>query len=134
MDQVHLDFDSYSERYPSQLSGGERQRAAIARALVHEPELLILDEPTSMIDQAVRREITDLLCSLAKNQARSFLMVTHDISVSAKICDRLIVMEHGRVVETGMTEALMSHPQTELSRQLTLVSKDIKTYWDEQQH
>lgn len=133
MAQVRLDYDTYASRLPFQLSGGERQRVSIARALVHDPNLLILDEPTSMIDQAVRREITELLSSLSKHRARSFLMVTHDIAVSAAICDRLIVMERGHVVETGATAEVMAHPRAELTRRLILVSQDIKRYWDEMQ-
>lgn len=134
MEQVHLDFDTYASRLPSQLSGGERQRVSIARALVHGPDLLILDEPTSMIDQAVRQEITVLLSNLSKHQARSFLMVTHDIAVSVSICDSLIVMEHGHMVETGKTAEVMAHPQAELTRRLILVSQDIKRYWNEMQN
>ena len=130
--QVHLDYDAFASRFPSQLSGGERQRVSIARALVHDPNLLILDEPTSMIDQAVRREITALLSNLSKHRARSFLMVTHDIAVSAAICDNLIVMERGRVVDAGATAEIMAHPQAELTRRLIMVSRDIKGYWDEQ--
>ena len=131
MMQVYLDYDTYASRFPSQLSGGERQRAAIARALVHDPDLLILDEPTSMIDQAVRQEITILLTNLSKHRARSFLMVTHDIAVSVAICDRLIVMEDGHVVETDTTAEVIAHPKAELTQRLMLVSQDIKRYWDE---
>ena len=132
MAQVHLDYESYRDRFPSQLSGGERQRVSIARALVHQPDLLILDEPTSMIDQAVRQEITVLLRGLAMNEQRSFLMVTHDIGVSLSVCERLIVMDQGRIIEEGNTEAVLNAPKVELTKRLMLASKDIRSYWSAQ--
>ena len=74
------------------------------------------------------------MINLSKNLSRSFLMVTHDISVSAMICDRLIVMDRGRVIETGATKAVISHPQAELTKRLVLVSRDIEAYWENPQH
>jgi ABC-type glutathione transport system ATPase component len=130
MEQVHLDYEGYKGRLPSQLSGGERQRVSIARALVHQPDLLILDEPTSMIDQEVRREIVSLLRSLAVHEQRALLMVTHDIVISVGICERLLVMEQGRVVEEGRTEEILKAPKADLTRRLTLASQDIRAYWD----
>jgi ABC-type glutathione transport system ATPase component len=130
MEQVHLDYEGYKGRLPSQLSGGERQRVSIARALVHQPDLLILDEPTSMIDQEVRREIVSLLRSLAVHEQRALLMVTHDIVISVGICERLLVMEQGRVVEEGRTEEILKAPKADLTRRLTLASRDIRAYWD----
>ena len=131
MGQVHLDVDTYQDRLPGQLSGGERQRVAIARALILEPDLLILDEPTSMLDEGVKGEIMALLADLAVSERRSFLMVTHDIAMSAALCQRLAVMEAGRIVEEGRAAEVLSHPRTDLARRLVLAATDLRRYWAE---
>ena len=129
MADVRLDYDVYGSRLPSALSGGERQRVAIARAMVLEPDLLILDEPTSMLDQAVKEEIGQLLADLAADRQRSFLMVTHDILLAADICQRLVVLEHGAIIEEGPARDLLQHPRTALAQKLVLAATDLPGYW-----
>ena len=129
MGHAQLDYDTYQSRLPSRLSGGERQRVAIARALVLRPELLVLDEPTSMLDQAVKGEIIALLSQIAQAPDRSFLMVTHDVAVSAAVCSRLVVMEAGRIIEEGAAQAVLRHPRTPLARRLVLAATDLAGYW-----
>lgn len=126
---VHLDADVYSNRLPSQLSGGERQRVSIARALILEPDILILDEPTSMLDQEVKESITHLIKEIAQNGKFGFLMVTHDIAMSAKICERLLVMSNGKIVEEGKTEQIMNFPENQVTKSLIEVATDIKKFW-----
>ncbi len=98
LDEVGLGT-SFRFRYPHQLSGGQRQRIAIARALILEPQILLLDEPTSALDASVQAEMLNLLEDLRRRRGLTFIMVSHDLAVITHMCERLMVMQRGQTVE-----------------------------------
>lgn len=104
--------------YPHELSGGERQRVMIAMALINEPELLIADEPTTALDVSVQAQILDLLKQLQQEMGMAMLFITHDLSIVKRIADRVAVMQHGRLVETGQCQQIFNQPQDAYTRKL----------------
>ncbi len=114
---VGLDAEM-ANRYPHEFSGGQRQRIALARALVHRPRLLVGDEPLSALDVTVRAQILDLLRELRVSQHLTLVMVSHDIGVVQNLCDEVIVMKDGRIVEEGPTEKVLLAPQVAYTRRL----------------
>ena len=100
-------------RYPHQLSGGQRQRVAIARAIILEPEVLLLDEPTSALDASIQAEVLNLLDRLRGERGLTYVLVSHDLAVVAHMCERLLVMQHGRAVEEMTRESLRAQAATQ---------------------
>ncbi|GAA1648220.1 ABC transporter ATP-binding protein [Microbacterium flavum] len=107
-----------ANRYPHEFSGGQRQRIALARALVHRPRLLVGDEPLSALDVTVRAQILELLRELRAAQNLTLVMVSHDIGIVQNLCDEVIVMKDGRIVEEGPTEKVLLAPQVAYTRRL----------------
>ncbi|MFT3798523.1 ABC transporter ATP-binding protein [Microbacterium sp.] len=105
-------------RYPHEFSGGQRQRIALARAIVHRPRLLVGDEPLSALDVTVRAQILDLLRELRTAQRLTLVMVSHDIGVVQNLCDEVVVMKDGRIVEEEPTEKVLLEPQVAYTRRL----------------
>ncbi len=97
--------------YPHQLSGGQRQRVMIAIALANKPDILIADEPTTALDVTIQSQILDLLAELKSSEGMGLLFITHDLSIVRRIADRVCVMQHGQIVETGPTAELFANPQ-----------------------
>jgi ABC-type glutathione transport system ATPase component len=109
-------------RRPATLSGGQAQRVAIARALVSDPELLLLDEATSALDVLVAGRILHLLAELQRSRRLAILLITHDLAVARHLCHRIAVLDHGRIVEEGPTEAVIANPAHEVTRRLVAAS------------
>jgi len=105
-------------RYPAALSGGERQRVAIARALAPGPELLILDEPVSSLDAPVALQVINLLQELRRRLELTVVLVTHDVHVVRELCDRVVVMKAGKIVEEGETSRVLDNPEHGYTKQL----------------
>lgn len=117
MDLVGLSPDAL-DRYPHQFSGGQRQRICIARALMVKPDVLIADEAVSALDVSVQAQVLDLLDDIRDRYNLAMLFITHDLRVAAQICDRLIVMQNGAVVEQGPTSAVYADPTHDYTRLL----------------
>ncbi|MFN3398386.1 MAG: ABC transporter ATP-binding protein [Sulfurimicrobium sp.] len=109
-------------RYPHEFSGGQRQRIAIARVAVLEPKLILLDEPTSALDVSVQKQVLELLRRLQQKHGMSYLFITHDLRVIRAMAHRMIVMQGGRIVEAGETEALFAEPKQDYTRTLLRAS------------
>lgn len=110
--------ERFLDRRPGELSGGQRQRVAIAAALVTDPDIVLADEPISMLDVSVRAEILNLLVRLRDRRGVAVLMVTHDLPTAAAVADRIAVMQQGRLVEVGATSEVIAAPQHEYTRAL----------------
>ena len=110
--------ESALERYPHQFSGGQRQRICIARALMMEPELLVADEAVSALDVSVQAQVLRLFEEIRARLNLAMLFITHDLRVASQVCDQLVVMSQGRVVESGPAHRVFSAPQHEYTRAL----------------
>ncbi|AJE39163.1 ABC transporter ATP-binding protein [Streptomyces nodosus] len=117
LEQVGLPADA-AERYPHEFSGGQRQRIAIARATVCRPRVLLADEPVSALDVTTRVKVVELLAELKQEQGLTLVMVSHDLSVVASLCERTAVLERGHVVEQGTTAQVLGDPGHPYTRRL----------------
>ena len=110
--------EEFLYKFPHEMSGGERQRIALARALLVQPQLIIADEPTSMLDMSIRMEILDLLKSLQVKKGISILFITHDIASACYLSNRLIVLKNGKIVDSGVSSEIINNPKDKYSKLL----------------
>jgi peptide/nickel transport system ATP-binding protein len=108
----------FLNRYPHQLSGGQRQRVAIARAMVLEPEVVVADEPTSMLDASIAIQIFRILADIQNRRRMTWVLITHSLAAAHYMCDRLAVIYHGRIVETGPARSVIGTPRHPYTRAL----------------
>ena len=106
------------DRFPHQLSGGQKARVGIARAIASRPDLIILDEPTAALDVSVQAVVLNLLRQLKETLGMRYLFVSHDLNVVRLLCDRIIVMRSGRIIEEGLCEQVLSEPRGAYTREL----------------
>jgi oligopeptide/dipeptide ABC transporter ATP-binding protein len=116
--------EEFIGRYPHELSGGQRQRVAIARALAVSPDLLVADEPTSMLDVSIRMGVLNILSSLKREQGLAILLITHDLASARYLADRILVLYRGRLVEDGPSEEIVGSPAHPYTRALLAAIAD----------
>ena len=117
LDLVGL-LPEHADRYPHEFSGGQRQRIGIARAVIMQPELIIADEPVSALDVTIQRQILELMRTVRDELGISFLFISHDLNVVYQLCDRVMVMKDGRIVEENTVQELFDHPREAYTREL----------------
>ncbi|MBR2402833.1 MAG: ABC transporter ATP-binding protein, partial [Lachnospiraceae bacterium] len=110
--------ESYYDRKPSQLSGGQRQRVSIGQALITKPGFIVADEPVSALDVTIQAQIMELMQQFQEEMQLSYLFISHDINVIYRMCDRVMVMKDGKIIEIGETEEVFNRPKEEYTKTL----------------
>jgi peptide/nickel transport system ATP-binding protein len=126
---VNIEPREIDGKYPFELSGGQMQRMLLARIFIIRPEVLIADEPTSMVDACSRASILDYLMKLKREHRMTIVLVTHDLGLACYVSDTLFIMHQGQVVERGAPERVMGAPESEVTRQLLDDIPDVRRDW-----
>jgi len=129
LERVRLDPDAVMDRRPHELSGGQRQRVAIARALASRPALLVADEPVSMLDVSIRLGVLNLLADLQREEGLGVLYITHDLATARHFSDEIMVLNQGRVVESGPADDVILRPRDPYTRELRAASPDPEEFF-----
>ena len=127
MKEVELpDPERLYRKYPHELSGGMRQRVMIAAAMICNPRILIADEPTTALDVTIQAQIVELLKRMNREKHTSILFISHDLSLVKQLCERVLVMKGGYIVETGLTQEVFAHPKEEYTQRLIAAIPKVK--------
>ncbi|MDR1212438.1 MAG: dipeptide ABC transporter ATP-binding protein [Spirochaetaceae bacterium] len=118
LEEVGMGGESFLDRYPNEFSGGQRQRIALARSLILEPEILVLDEPTSSLDRTIQFQVVKLLRELQETRNLSYVFISHDLRLVRSLCADIIIMKAGRIVEAGPTAEILENPKEDYTREL----------------
>jgi ABC-type microcin C transport system duplicated ATPase subunit YejF len=110
--------EDFLERYPNEFSGGQRQRIALARSLALEPDILVLDEPTSSLDRTIQFQVVKLLKELQEKRGLSYIFISHDLRIIRSLCHDILVMRNGKVVEAGNAAELLRNPREAYTQEL----------------
>ena len=113
-----VSLDDKASRYPSELSGGQQQRVAIARALANRPRYMLCDEATSALDSRTTAQVLDLLARINEELGVTMVVITHSLAVAKRVCNRIAVIDAGRIVEEGTTDDVFANPQSQMAREL----------------
>lgn len=127
---VNLKYEELYNKYPFELSGGQMQRLMIARIFMMQPDVLIADEPTSMIDACSRSTILDMLLKLRDEKGMTIVFITHDLGLAYYVSDTLYIMEHGEIVERGRADEIILHPQHRYTQQLVTDVPKLNEEWN----
>lgn len=131
LERVKLDADAVIDRRPHELSGGQRQRVAIARALASRPKILVADEPVSMLDVSIRLGVLNLMADLQREDGLGVLYITHDLATARHFSDHIMVLNYGKVVESGTSDDVILHPKDPYTQALRAASPDPEKFFAE---
>lgn len=125
LELMHMPYDIYGKRYPSELSGGEQQRIGIARALAANPDLVLYDEPFSALDPITRTDLQQEVIRLKKKMQNTSIFVTHDVKEAFLLGDRILILNQGKVIQTGTAEEIKQNPANEFVQQFIQIENDL---------
>lgn len=130
LELIDLDPDTYRKRYPAQLSGGQQQRVGLARALVTDPKIMLMDEPFGAIDAITRLNLQNELKRLHEGMRKTFLLVTHDINEAFKLGDRVMIMNEGKLLQFDTPENIVNNPADDFVHTLIRSAREQETFWE----
>jgi len=129
LEMVKLDPETYRKRYPSELSGGQQQRVGLARALVTDPKIMLLDEPFGAVDAITRLSLQNELLRIHEGTGKTFLLVTHDINEAMKLGNRVMIMNEGKLLQFDTPQNIVRHPADEFVKALISSAREQEDFW-----
>ena len=130
LEMVELPYETFAKRYPAQLSGGQQQRVGLARALVTDPKIMLMDEPFGAIDAITRLNLQNELKRIHTETKKTFLLVTHDINEAMKLGNRVMIMDRGRLLQFDTPEHIVKHPADPFVETLIRSAREQETFWE----